>query len=72
MERNENETQELLAKLDLIEQQARLTLDEFPRELRKERQRMIISLVKHIRAAAVDPSVSLAIDPDETVNLSAS
>ena len=43
------ETEELLTKLELIEEQARLTLDEFPRHLGKERQRMIISLAKNIR-----------------------
>lgn len=65
------ELQELLAKLDLIEEQARRTLEEFPRQIRKERQHMIINLVKHIRSAATDPQVSLAVDPDATVNLSA-
>jgi hypothetical protein len=63
------EKEELLAKLDLIEEQARLTLGELPHELRKERQRMILSLVKHIRLAATDPGVSLAVDPDATVKL---
>jgi len=43
------ETEELLSKLELIEEQARLTLDEFPKHLTKERQRMIISLAKNIR-----------------------
>jgi len=43
------ESEELLAKLELIEEQARFTLEEFPRHLAKERQRMIISLAKHIR-----------------------
>ena len=66
---HEQEKEELLAKLDLIEEQARLTLGEFPRELRKERQRMIIALVKHIRAAATDPQASLAVDPEATVKL---
>jgi hypothetical protein len=43
------DTEELLSKLELIEEQARLTLDEFPRHLTKERQRMIIALAKNIR-----------------------
>ena len=43
------DTEELLSKLELIEEQARLTLEEFPRHLTKERQRMIISLAKNIR-----------------------
>ena len=70
MDLHDREKEELIAKLDIIEEQARLTLEEFPRELRKERQRMIISLVKHIRAAATDPQVSLALDPEATVKLS--
>ncbi|HET7197243.1 MAG TPA: hypothetical protein VFI86_01130 [Burkholderiales bacterium] len=64
------EKEELLAKLDLIEEQARLTLEELPHTLKKERQRMIISLVKHIRWAATDPGVGLTADPEATVKLS--
>ncbi len=64
------DTEELLAKLDLIEEQARLTIGEYPRELKKERQRMIIALASHIRLAATDPTVSLAADPEATVKLS--
>ena len=59
------ETQELLSKLDLIEEQARLTLDEFPRELTKERQRMIISLAKNIRWL-----LNEAANPESTIRLS--
>jgi hypothetical protein len=66
---HEQDKEELLAQLDLIEEQARLTLDEFPRELKKERQRMIIALVKHIRTAATDPNVSLSVDPEATLKL---
>lgn len=58
------ETQELLSKLDLIEEQARLTLDEFPRELTKERQRMIISLAKNIRWL-----LNEAANPEATIRL---
>jgi hypothetical protein len=54
------ETEELLSKLELIEEQARLTLEEFPRYLTKERQRMIISLSKHIRWLLSDPSDATA------------
>jgi hypothetical protein len=62
--------EDLLAKLDLIEEQARLTIHEFPAELKKERQRAIIALVKHIRWAATDPSASLGgVDPEATVKL---
>lgn len=52
------DTRELLKKLDLIEEHARLTLEEFPRHLTKERQRMIIALVYQIKTAH---------DPDTTV-----
>lgn len=56
------DTEELLSKLELIEEQARLTLDEFPRHLTKERQRMIISLAKNIRwlmSEAASPEATL-------------
>jgi len=62
------ETKELLSKLDLIEEQARLTLDA-PPHLAKERQRMIIALVKHIRWALTDPNSPALIDPEATVRL---
>ena len=39
-------------KLDQIEEQAQLTLAEFPKTLTKERQRMIIALVRYLRAEA--------------------
>ena len=58
------ETEELLSKLELIEEQARLTLDEFPRHLTKERQRMIISLAKNIRWL-----LNEAANPESTVRL---
>lgn len=56
------DNEELLSKLELIEEQARLTLDEFPRHLTKERQRMIISLAKNIRwllSEAASPEATL-------------
>jgi hypothetical protein len=62
------ENEELLSKLDLIEEQARLTLDEYPQHLTKERQRMIIALVKHIRWAVAD-SAPAPVDPEATVRL---
>ena len=46
------EFDELNQKLDQIEEQAQLTLAEFPKTLTKERQRMIIALVRYIRAEA--------------------
>jgi hypothetical protein len=58
------DTEELLSKLELIEEQARLTLDEFPRHLAKERQRMIISLAKNIRWL-----LSEATEPDAEATL---
>lgn len=61
--------EDLLAKLDEIEEQARLTLDEFPEQLKKERQRTILALVKHIRWMASEP-VGLPLDPEATVKLS--
>src|SRR6266850_675192 len=46
------ELDEFNQKLDQIEEQAQLTLAEFPKTLTKERQRMIIALVRYIRAEA--------------------
>ena len=62
------ESEELLSKLELIEEQARLTLDEHPLHLTKERQRMIISLSKHIRwllteASDTEATIPLPSDP---------
>ena len=60
--RRHNAIEELLERLDLIEEQARLAIAEFPAQIRKERQRRILELVQEIRAAA-DPSRALAADP---------
>jgi hypothetical protein len=46
------EHEEFIQKLAQIEEQAQLTLAEFPKTLTKERQRMIIALVRYIRAEA--------------------
>lgn len=62
------DTKELLTKLDLVEEQARLTVDALP-YLAKERQRMIIALVKQIRWALSDSSGEAAQDPEATVRL---
>lgn len=54
----QQEQQEILKRLFQIEEQANLTLDELPKHLAKERLRLIISLVKHMRAevtSAVTP-----------------
>lgn len=48
-ERHLHQQHDLIAKLDQIEEQARLTLAEFPKNLTKERQRMIIALVRAVR-----------------------
>ena len=61
--------EELLANLDLIEEQARLTIDEFPRELKKERQRIIVRLVRKLRSAAGHAGGSFPADPEATVKL---
>jgi hypothetical protein len=58
------ETEELLSKLELIEEQARLTLEEFPRHLTKERQRMIISLAKNLRWL-----INESANPEATIRL---
>ena len=58
------DTEELLSKLELIEEQARLTLDEFPRHLTKERQRMIISLAKNIRWLLAETA-----NPESTIRM---
>ena len=42
--------EEFNQKLNQIEEQAQLTLAEFPKTLTKERQRMIIALVRHLRS----------------------
>jgi hypothetical protein len=49
--------QELVAKLQQIEEQARLTLEEYPKTLTRERQRMIIALAKYIRSELDEPSL---------------
>ena len=61
--------EELLAKLDDLEEQARLTLEEIPRELKKERQRTIIALVKYMRAVTTTSGPGFSADPEATVEL---
>jgi hypothetical protein len=41
--------EELKTKLRQIEEQAQLTLSEFPSTLTKQRQRMIVALARYIR-----------------------
>ena len=54
-------------KLDQIEEQAQLTLAEFPKTLTKERQRMIIALVRYIRAEAERRSIVPKAEQAESV-----
>jgi hypothetical protein len=42
--------QELITKLEQIEEQAQRTLEEFPKSLTRERLRMIIALARYLRA----------------------
>jgi hypothetical protein len=49
--------EELISKLSLIEEQAQLTLEEFPKDLTKVRQRMIIALAKSIRSQLMPDGV---------------
>ena len=46
--------QELITKLEQIEQQAALTLSEYPHGLTVERQRLIVGIAKQVRAHLVD------------------
>ena len=62
---------ELIAKLGQIEEQARLTLEEFPKRLTRERQRMIIALAKYIRSELNDRTLKpgesyLRLKPSDT------
>lgn len=49
--------EELVAKLHQIEEQARLTLEEYPKILTRERQRMIIALAKYVRSELDEPAL---------------
>jgi hypothetical protein len=60
--------EELKLKLRQIEEQAQLTLSEFPSTLTKQRQRMIVALARYIRtelepADATQPLLSEAERP---------
>jgi hypothetical protein len=46
--------EELITKLEQIEQQAALTLSEYPHGLTVERQRLIVGIAKQVRAYLVD------------------
>lgn len=62
------QTQELLSKLDLIEEHARNTLEDSRQHLMKERQQMIIALVKQIRWLAAEEALT-STDPEATVRM---
>lgn len=58
--------EELITKLLQIEEQAQLTLEEFPKNLTRERQRMIIALARYLRTeAARQPLFGLATSSNE-------
>ena len=63
------QTEELLSKLDQIEEHAKHTLADFPQHLTKERQQMIIALVKHLRWEIADANRGAVEDPESTVRL---
>jgi hypothetical protein len=63
------QTQELLSKLDLIEEHARNTMADTKQHLANERQQMIIALVKQIRWILAEDTLSRT-DPDATVRMS--
>jgi hypothetical protein len=46
--------EELITKLEQIEQQAALTLSEYPHGLTVERQRLIVGIAKQIRSHLVE------------------
>lgn len=63
------QTEELLSKLDQIEEQARYTMEQTPQQhLTKERQQMIIALVKQVRWLVAEDVLSRT-DPEATVRM---
>jgi len=46
--------EELITKLEQIEQQAALTLSEYPHGLTVERQRLIVGIAKQVRGHLID------------------
>lgn len=51
------DSEQVVAKLAQIEEQARLTLDEFPQHLTKERLRLIIALARFTRVELSSPQM---------------
>ena len=60
--------QELITKLEQIEEQAQRTLEGFPKSLTKERLRMIIALARYLRAeSSREPLLGIpGADDDES------
>jgi hypothetical protein len=46
--------EDLITKMEQIEQQAALTLDEYPNGLTVERQRLVIAIARQVRAHLSD------------------
>jgi hypothetical protein len=46
--------EDLITKMEQIEQQAALTLDEYPDGLTVERQRLVLAIARQVRAHLVD------------------
>ena len=57
------DAEEFIQKLGQIEEQAQLTLAEFPKTLTKERQRMIIALARYLRTEAQKGSPLTKTEP---------
>lgn len=61
--------EELISKLRQIEEQAQLTLAEFPQTLTKERQRMIIALAKYLRSHILSSAERAVREPAATQSI---
>lgn len=56
--------EELKMKLRQIEEQAQLTLSEFPSTLTKQRQRMILALARYLRSELEPADATRPLDLD--------
>jgi hypothetical protein len=56
---------DLRQKLEQIEEQARLTIAEYPKTLTKERQRMIIALVRYVRSELDEITQPASLEGDD-------
>jgi hypothetical protein len=57
--------EDLLAKLEQIEEQARLSLDEYPQGHTLERQRLILAIARQMKAHLADQLVAGEREPVE-------